>query len=80
MAFRLMHRIDRLVQRDIAPVIAGETIVEDTAVKIAVDNPMHIGTEEAVLGTEALVLTINSVTFRRIDSHPSAYSQNCRLS
>lgn len=59
---------------------AGETIVEDTAVKIAVDNPMHIGTEEAVLGTEALVLTINSVTFRRIDSHPSAYSQNCRLS
>jgi hypothetical protein len=35
---------------------AGEAVVEDTAIKIAVNHLLHIRTEEAVLGGEALVV------------------------
>jgi len=37
---------------------AGETIVEDAAIKIAVDHLFHIGTEETVLGGKALVIDL----------------------
>ncbi len=37
---------------------AGETIVEDAAIKIAVDHLFHISTEETVLGGKALVIDL----------------------
>jgi hypothetical protein len=37
---------------------AGETIVEDAAIKIAVDHLFHISTEETVLGCKALVIDL----------------------
>ena len=35
---------------------AGETIVEDAAIKIAIDHLLHIRAEEAVLDGEAIVI------------------------
>jgi len=37
---------------------AGETIVEDAAIKIAIDPLFHISTEESVLGGKALVIDL----------------------
>ncbi len=37
---------------------AGETIVEDAAIKIAIDHLLHISTEETVLGGKALVIDL----------------------
>jgi hypothetical protein len=37
---------------------AGETIVEDAAIKIAVDHLLHIRAEETVLGGKALVIDL----------------------
>ena len=37
---------------------AGKTIVEDAAIKIAVDHLFYISTEEAVVGGEPLVLDL----------------------
>ena len=45
----------------------GKTTVEDATVKIAVDHLLHISTEDAVLGSEVLIidllkLLISSIT------------------
>jgi hypothetical protein len=37
---------------------AGETIVEDAAIKIAVDHLFHISTEETALGCKAFVIDL----------------------
>ena len=37
---------------------AGETIVEDAAIKIAIDHLFHMSTEETVLGFKALVIDL----------------------
>jgi hypothetical protein len=37
---------------------AGKTIVEDSAIKIAVDHLLQISTEEAILGGEALIIDL----------------------
>jgi hypothetical protein len=37
---------------------AGETIVEDAAIQIAVDHLFHISAEETVLGGKALVIDL----------------------
>ena len=37
---------------------AGKTIVENAAIKIAVDHLFHISTEETVLGSKALVIDL----------------------
>jgi hypothetical protein len=36
----------------------GEAVMEDAAIKIAVDHLLHIGAEEAVLGGKALVIDL----------------------
>jgi len=37
---------------------AGKTIVENAAIKIAVDHVFHISTEEAILGGETVVIDL----------------------
>jgi len=46
---------------------AGETIVEDAAIKIAADHLFHISTEETVLGGKALVSWASQIQVYQMD-------------